>query len=96
MTPDMLRQEISKLVEQYANVALASKPFGAGETIIPPSGKVIGARELQLMVEASLDGWLTTGRFNAEFEKKLQNSSVSNSCCRSTPALPPTWLLSAR
>ena len=23
------------------------------------------------MVEASLDGWLTTGRFNAEFEKKL-------------------------
>ena len=71
MTPDMLRQEISKLVEQYANVALASKPFVAGETIIPPSGKVIGARELQLMVEASLDGWLTTGRFNAEFEKKL-------------------------
>ena len=71
MTPDMLRQEISKLVEQYANVALASKPFVAGETVIPPSGKVIGARELQLMVEASLDGWLTTGRFNAEFEKKL-------------------------
>ena len=71
MTPDMLRQEISKLVEQYANVALASKPFVAGETVIPPSGKVIGARELQLMIEASLDGWLTTGRFNAEFEKKL-------------------------
>lgn len=71
MTPDMLRQEISKLVEQYANVALTSKPFVAGETVIPPSGKVIGARELQLMVEASLDGWLTTGRFNAEFEKKL-------------------------
>ncbi len=71
MTPDMLRQEISKLVEQYALAALAPKPFVAGESVIPPSGKVIGARELQLMVEASLDGWLTTGRFNAEFEKKL-------------------------
>lgn len=71
MTPDMLRQEISKLVEQYAQAALAPKPFVAGESVIPPSGKVIGARELQLMVEASLDGWLTTGRFNAEFEKKL-------------------------
>ncbi|MFL1490560.1 lipopolysaccharide biosynthesis protein RfbH [Pseudomonas antarctica] len=71
MTPDMLRQEISQLVERYANIALAAKPFVAGESVIPPSGKVIGARELQLMVEASLDGWLTTGRFNTEFEKKL-------------------------
>ncbi|WP_145506487.1 lipopolysaccharide biosynthesis protein RfbH [Yersinia alsatica] len=71
MTSDMLRQEISQLVERYAQTALAAKPFVGGETVIPPSGKVIGARELQLMVEASLDGWLTTGRFNAEFEKKL-------------------------
>jgi len=71
MTPDILRQEISKLVEQYALAALAPKSFVAGDSVIPPSGKVIGARELQLMVEASLDGWLTTGRFNAEFEKKL-------------------------
>lgn len=71
MTPESLRQEISKLVEQYADIALAAKTFVPGETVIPPSGKVIGARELQLMVEASLDGWLTTGRFNAEFEKKL-------------------------
>ena len=39
--------------------------------MVPPSGKVIGAEELKNMVEASLDGWLTTGRFNAEFEKKL-------------------------
>jgi CDP-6-deoxy-D-xylo-4-hexulose-3-dehydrase len=71
MTPETLRQEISKLVEQFANIAYAQKPFAPGETVIPPSGKVIGARELQLMVDASLDGWLTTGRFNAEFERKL-------------------------
>ena len=38
---------------------------------MPPSGKVIGAAELKNMVEASLDGWLTTGRFNDEFEKRL-------------------------
>ena len=71
MTSENLRQEISKLVEKYANQTLGQKIFVPGETVIPPSGKVIGARELQLMVEASLDGWLTTGRFNAEFEKKL-------------------------
>lgn len=71
MTPDTLRQEIAKLVEQYAENTLQPKPFVPGESVIPPSGKVIGAKELQFMVEASLDGWLTTGRFNAAFEKKL-------------------------
>jgi CDP-6-deoxy-D-xylo-4-hexulose-3-dehydrase len=71
MSPEALRQEISRLVEQYANQAHAPQPFSPGESVIPPSGKMIGAREIQFMVEASLDGWLTTGRFNAEFEKKL-------------------------
>lgn len=71
MSPENLRLEISKLVNQYASIALAPQPFEPGQSVIPPSGKVIGARELQLMVEASLDGWLTTGRFNAEFERKM-------------------------
>ena len=42
-----------------------------GKTTIPPTGKIIGDLELQNMVEASLDGWLTSGRFNKSFEKKL-------------------------
>lgn len=42
-----------------------------GESPVPVSGKVIGAGELKNMVEASLDGWLTTGRFNAMFEERL-------------------------
>ena len=71
MTPDMLRQQIADLVARYAEQALAARPFVPGESVIPPSGKVIGARELQFMVDAALDGWLTTGRFNAEFEKGL-------------------------
>lgn len=71
MNTEQLRQQISQLVAQYAEQALAAKPFAAGKSVIPPSGKVIGAREMQLMVEASLDGWLTTGRFNTEFEAKL-------------------------
>lgn len=71
MNADQLRNEISKLVAQYANVALEQQPFKSGETVIPPSGKLIGTQELQMMVDASLDGWLTTGRFNAQFEAKL-------------------------
>lgn len=66
-----IRRQIAALVETYASHALAPKPFKPGETLIPPSGKLIGAKELQFMVEASLDGWLTTGRFNAEFERRL-------------------------
>ena len=66
-----LRDQISKLVDEYAAIALAPQPFLPGLTVVPPSGKVIGAEEIKYMVEASLDGWLTTGRFNAEFEKKL-------------------------
>jgi CDP-6-deoxy-D-xylo-4-hexulose-3-dehydrase len=45
--------------------------FTPGVSEVPVSGKVIGALELKNMVEASLDGWLTTGRFNEQFEKKL-------------------------
>jgi CDP-6-deoxy-D-xylo-4-hexulose-3-dehydrase len=69
--PDAIRREIAALVQQYADIVHAPKPFVPGETVVPPSGKVIGAEELKNMVEASLDGWLTTGRFNTEFEKKL-------------------------
>jgi CDP-6-deoxy-D-xylo-4-hexulose-3-dehydrase len=66
-----IREQIAKLVDEYAAIALAPQPFLPGLSVIPPSGKLIGAEELKNMVEASLDGWLTTGRFNAEFEKKL-------------------------
>lgn len=69
--PDVIRQEISALVQEYAGVVYGNETFQPGQSMIPPSGKLIGAQELMNMVDASLDGWLTTGRFNAEFEKKL-------------------------
>jgi CDP-6-deoxy-D-xylo-4-hexulose-3-dehydrase len=56
---------------EYAALAHGPAPFVPGKTAVPPSGKVIGARELELLVEASLDGWLTTGRFNDAFERRL-------------------------
>jgi len=70
-TQDSLRRDISELVQQYADLVYASRLFVPGETSVPVSGKVIGAAELKNMVEACLDGWLTTGRFNAEFEQRL-------------------------
>ncbi|HEY5993159.1 MAG TPA: lipopolysaccharide biosynthesis protein RfbH [Gallionellaceae bacterium] len=66
-----LKQQILNLVEQYSAQHFAAKPFQAGSSVVPPSGKVLGAAELKNMVEASLDGWLTTGRFNEAFEKRF-------------------------
>ncbi len=66
-----LREQIGSLVETYASIALASEPFTPGDSVVPASGKVIDSAELRNMVEASLDGWLTTGRFNDEFERRL-------------------------
>ncbi|HEX7639384.1 MAG TPA: lipopolysaccharide biosynthesis protein RfbH [Burkholderiaceae bacterium] len=70
-TPDQLRAEIAALVQQYSDIVHAPRPFVPGESAVPVSGKVIGAGELKMMVDASLDGWLTTGRFNAMFEERL-------------------------
>jgi len=66
-----IRKEIAELVKQYAQIEFKEKNFKAGKTVIPAAGKVIGEPELQYMVSASLDGWLTTGRFNDKFEKGL-------------------------
>ena len=71
MTSNEIRAKIAKLVKQFADETLDTKTFVADDSTIPPSGKVLGANELQFMVDASLDGWLTTGRFNKAFEERL-------------------------
>jgi CDP-6-deoxy-D-xylo-4-hexulose-3-dehydrase len=66
-----IKKQILDLVKVYSDLNFINKDFVEGLTEIPVSGKVIGTLELQNMVEASLDGWLTTGRFNEKFEKDL-------------------------
>jgi CDP-6-deoxy-D-xylo-4-hexulose-3-dehydrase len=66
-----IRNEILSLVDDYSEINFKQKEFIPGVNEVPVSGKVIGSLELKNMVEASLDGWLTTGRFNEQFEKKL-------------------------
>ena len=68
---EALRQQILTLVGEYAGMTLNQNQFEQGVTYIPPSGKYIDGAELKLMTEAVLDGWLTTGRFNAQFEERL-------------------------
>jgi CDP-6-deoxy-D-xylo-4-hexulose-3-dehydrase len=66
-----IKSRILDLVNNYSSINFKEKEFVPGVSDVPVSGKVIGALELQNMVEASLDGWLTTGRFNQQFEEKL-------------------------
>lgn len=48
-----------------------AQPDKRKSSYIPASGKVLGSKELCNMIDASLDMWLTAGRFNDEFEKKF-------------------------
>ncbi len=66
-----LRESIVELIQEFSRHTSSVKPFQPGVTPIPPSGKVISGNDLAFMVEAVLDGWLTTGRFNEAFEKEL-------------------------
>lgn len=68
-SPQQLRAEIGGLVRQYYEIALAPQPFKPGESAVPVSGKVLDSADVENLVEASLDAWLTTGRFAAEFER---------------------------
>ena len=70
---EQLKKEIIDKVSEYGKLKYKTNSFVAKESVIPPSGKVLDENELIHMVDASLDGWLTTGRFNEEFEKKLAN-----------------------
>lgn len=71
MNKEELREQIISLVKQYGELANAPKEFVEGSSVVPPSGKVVGAPEMAMMTEAALDAWLTTGRFNDDFEQKL-------------------------
>ncbi len=61
------------LLEELRKIAHAKvqQTIKAGTDYIPVTGKVLDANDLLYSVDASLDGWLTTGRFGLEFEKEF-------------------------
>jgi len=71
MSKKEILDKILKLTGEYSAYQFYQNDFIENISNVPVSGKCIGKEELQNMVEASLDGWLTTGRFNEEFQKNL-------------------------
>ncbi len=68
---DSLRARILDLVSEYHSAAFAARPFVPGESSVPVSGRVFDQEDICSLVDSSLDFWLTTGRFAAQFEKQF-------------------------
>jgi CDP-4-dehydro-6-deoxyglucose reductase, E1 len=66
------RAEITAAVRRYYD-ATWGEPVGfvPGETRVPYGGRVFDADELESLVDASLDFWLTAGRYCERFEQEL-------------------------
>ena len=65
------RQKILRAVGSFAAHSLQSEAFKPGESVVPVSGKVLTPEDLVALVDASLDGWLTAGRFHEKFQRAL-------------------------
>ncbi|MFH1062508.1 MAG: lipopolysaccharide biosynthesis protein RfbH [Candidatus Omnitrophota bacterium] len=65
-----LRKQILKKVKEYHKAGVRV-PFIPGKSNVPYAGRVFDEKELVNLVDASLDFWLTAGRFADKFEKGL-------------------------
>ncbi len=66
-----LREEIFKKIVRFYKACHAPKEFIPGTTPVKYGGRVFDEKELVNLIDASLDFWLTSGRYAASFEKKL-------------------------
>ena len=66
-----LRARILELTKEYHAEAFPAGGFVAGESQLRVSGRVFDEEELANLVDASLDFWLTTGRFAEAFERRF-------------------------
>jgi hypothetical protein len=87
-----LRAEILEKVAEYARLRWVPQQYVPGKTPAPYAGRVFDEEEVVGLVDASLDFWLTSGRFCRQLEKELADSSGSRSAGSSTPGRPPIFL----
>lgn len=74
------RKEILDLVGTYYNEQFASKEFVPGKSVIPFAGRIFDEEEIKILVDSSLDFWLTTGRYAEEFEAKFAEFMGQKAC----------------
>lgn len=72
-----LRQQILELVKQYHQLKFKAADFVPGETKVNYAGRVFDEKEIQNLVDSSLDFWLTESRYTKEFCQKFQEYTGS-------------------
>jgi CDP-4-dehydro-6-deoxyglucose reductase, E1 len=70
MNEEQIRSEIFRQVKQLFD-SRPHDPFIPGSSVIPYAGRVFDEKEMIALIDASLDFWLTTGRYAEQFEKTL-------------------------
>ena len=73
-TKEQLKEEILQKVKEYYKLVHEpnqTKPFTPGKSKINYAGRVFDEKEMQYLVDSSLDFWLTYGEYSKKFEKKL-------------------------
>jgi CDP-6-deoxy-D-xylo-4-hexulose-3-dehydrase len=68
---NQLREQILKLVAEYTQADVSKTEFIHGHSAVPVSGRVYDSSDVVALVDCALDFWLTTGRFNSQFERDL-------------------------
>jgi CDP-6-deoxy-D-xylo-4-hexulose-3-dehydrase len=59
------------LVEEYYALRHADRGFATSAPSVPVSGRVFDSSDMKSLVDSALDFWLTTGRFNEDFQNRL-------------------------
>jgi CDP-6-deoxy-D-xylo-4-hexulose-3-dehydrase len=68
---DNMRTRILELVGDYCRAAFPERAFDAGTSPVAVAGRVFDEREVTALVDASLDFWLTAGRYADRFENEF-------------------------
>jgi len=69
MDESQFRKEIVDKARAYFNQFHSQKPFEPGKSKVHYSGRVFSEEEMANLIDASLDTWLTLGRYGEKFEK---------------------------
>ena len=68
-----IRKEILDKVTEYYKIKFKKQEFTAGKDKVNYAGRVFDEKEIINAVDASLDFWLTEGRFSEQFSEKISD-----------------------